>query len=437
MLIYQQFINSTTNKRTTMVNKILCSCIFLVTFFVFSHAQSNQLDFQTKALFGSVKLSEGFQEDSHAVKVVTKTDINIQQLNFCMECQGYLGKVAVVDLKWEGVTDKLRIHFEPKNMGTYASVTILTPNNDWLYTDNKDMLQNGPVLYVYGYNSGDYKIYIGGVEEGGTLAGEIIFTEASSKEEDSLSNAIKLDVPFVATPEGIVDTMLNMAKVTAADYLIDLGSGDGRLVIGAAARGAYGYGMDLNPVRVEEAWENAKKADVLDRVSFMEGNVFDADLRLASVVTMYLSDSINVALRPKIFEHLKPGSRVVSHAFRMGDWQPDLFWKQGCIFIYGWTVPAMVEGRWSWEIKKDDFTIDISQKFQKIEITAYQNGIPLVVHEQVLIGKKIEFIVSNPKNGTRYICSGAVENESIQGSISKLKGGSKKDFIWKAYRKNF
>src|SRR5688572_8983234 len=131
-------------------------------------------------------------------------------------------------------------------------------------------------------------------------------------------------VPYVPTPQSVVDTMLETAKVGPRDYLIDLGSGDGRIVITAAKKhGARGFGVDLNPERIRESNENARKAGVTARVAFHQRDLFETDLGQATVITMYLLPRVNLELRPKLLE-LKPGTRVVSHDFSMDDWKPDV-----------------------------------------------------------------------------------------------------------------
>jgi hypothetical protein len=131
------------------------------------------------------------------------------------------------------------------------------------------------------------------------------------------------DVPYVPTHEEIVDVMLKVAKVGRNDVLYDLGSGDGRIPITAATRfGTRGVGVDIDPERVREAKENAQKAGVADRVRFVEGDLFDMDISQATVVTLYLLPDVNLRLRPKLLKELKPGTRVVSHNYDMGDWAP-------------------------------------------------------------------------------------------------------------------
>src|SRR6188508_1564033 len=158
------------------------------------------------------------------------------------------------------------------------------------------------------------------------------------------------DVIWVPTPQALVDKMLDMAKVTPKDYVIDLGSGDGRTVITAAKRGAKALGIEYNPDMVELSKRNAAKAGVTDKASFMKADLFEADLSPATVITMFLLPDINLKLRPKIL-NLKPGTRIVSNSFTMGDWNADdtAVVKEGCVSYctaYLWIVPAKVEGTW-------------------------------------------------------------------------------------------
>jgi SAM-dependent methyltransferase len=148
------------------------------------------------------------------------------------------------------------------------------------------------------------------------------------------------DVPYVPTPTEVVDEMLRVANVSKDDVVYDLGSGDGRIVIRAAEQhGARGVGIDIDPERVKEAETNAREAGVSDRVTFREQNLFDADIREATVVTLYLLPDINLKLRPKLWRELKPGTRVVSHAFDMGDWNPEQTIEVAGRTIYYWTIP--------------------------------------------------------------------------------------------------
>lgn len=151
------------------------------------------------------------------------------------------------------------------------------------------------------------------------------------------------DVPYVPTPQPVVDGMLQVAKVGKNDVLYDLGSGDGRIVNTAAQKfGTRGVGIDINPERIKEANENANKAGVTDRVRFVQQDLFNTDFSEATVVTLYLLPEINAKLRPKLLSELKPGTRIVSHAFDMGDWKPQQTLNVEGKTIYYWVVPEKV-----------------------------------------------------------------------------------------------
>jgi hypothetical protein len=152
------------------------------------------------------------------------------------------------------------------------------------------------------------------------------------------------EVPFVPTNEKVVDEMLKVAKVGKNDVLSDLGSGDGRIPITAAKRwGTRGFGVDIDPERIKEARENATKAGVADKVKFMQQDLFETDIKSATVVTLYLLPEVNLRLRPKLLADLKPGTRVVSHNYDMGDWKPlqtiTVKLPDGDHTVYYWVVP--------------------------------------------------------------------------------------------------
>src|SRR5207244_403220 len=161
------------------------------------------------------------------------------------------------------------------------------------------------------------------------------------------------DVVWVPTPQAVVDKMLDMAKVTASDYVIDLGSGDGRTVITAAKRGARALGIEFNPDMVELSRRNAEKEGVTARASFAKADLFDSDFSKATVITMFLLPDINLKLRPKLLG-LKPGTRIVSNTFTMGEWNPDetatVDTSAGCDTSWCtallWIIPARVAGTW-------------------------------------------------------------------------------------------
>ncbi len=147
------------------------------------------------------------------------------------------------------------------------------------------------------------------------------------------------DVIFVPTPNEVVDKMLELAAVTSDDVVYDLGSGDGRIPITAAQRyGVRAVGVDIDPQRIREARENARNARVEDKVRFIEGDLFEADIAEATVVTLYLLTRLNARLRPRLLKELKPGTRIVSHAFGMGDWKPEQLVYVGTSAVYLWRI---------------------------------------------------------------------------------------------------
>ena len=166
----------------------------------------------------------------------------------------------------------------------------------------------------------------------------LILSAAALAQEKKLREP---DVIFVPTPENVVQEMLKIAKVHKGDIVYDLGCGDGRTVIAAARDfGARGVGIDINPERIKESQDNAKAAGVTDRVVFRNEDLFEADIKEATVVTLYLLPSLNLKLRPKLWKDLKPGTRIVSHDFDMGEWKPENTVELDGHTVYFWTVPA-------------------------------------------------------------------------------------------------
>ena len=169
-------------------------------------------------------------------------------------------------------------------------------------------------------------------------------TETSpSPVSPSPTQTVTPEVPYVPTPPEVVAEMLRVAKVGKDDVLYDLGSGDGRIVITAAQQfGTRGVGVDIDPQRIQEANENAQRAGVSDRVEFRQQDLFETDLSDATVVTLYLLPEVNLRLRPKLLRELKPGTRIVSHQFDMGDWQPEQVIEIDDRRVYYWVVPETV-----------------------------------------------------------------------------------------------
>lgn len=185
----------------------------------------------------------------------------------------------------------------------------------------------------------------------------------------------ELEVPFVPTPHALVQRMLDLAGVGAADYLIDLGCGDGRIAVAAAQRGARALGVDLDPLRIEEAAAAARIAGVEARVRFRRQDLFRTPIFDASVVTLYLLPQINLQLRPRLLTELRPGARIVSHAFDMGDWRPEAEEMLDGRRIFLWIVPAVAGGGWSMtDADGVGYAVEIEQRFQQVTGTLTGGG---------------------------------------------------------------
>ncbi len=252
-------------------------------------------------------------------------------------------------------------------------------------------------------------------------AGFALAQPAEVKKEEyqpSVGQAGK-DVVWVPTPQELVDKMLDMAKVTASDYVIDLGSGDGRTVITASKRGAKAVGIEYNPDMVNLSRKNAEKEGAKNAV-FINGDIFKEDFTQATVLTMFLLPSLNVQLRPIILD-MKPGTRVVSNSFDMGDWDADESFSanEGCTSwcrAHYWMVPAKVEGTW----KVGDSELKLTQKYQKLSGTLTTGNVVAPIADGAKMkGEEIVFTAA----GKEY--TGKVSGSTMEGTIKD--GGS-----WKA-----
>jgi Methyltransferase domain len=211
------------------------------------------------------------------------------------------------------------------------------------------------------------------------------------------TDAPGLDVRYIPTPPDVVKRMLDMADVKPGDYLIDLGSGDGRIATAAAKRGARAFGVDIDPLRIQDAQENARMAGLQGKVSFSRQNLFDARIGEATVVTMYLLRQLNLGLRPRILEELRPGTRVVSHAFGMGDWEPDDHTEVGFRHVFMWIVPAKVAGRWLVQDGAESFALILNQKYQYLKGWAQIAGKRIEISKGRLKGADIWLTLANGK----------------------------------------
>jgi SAM-dependent methyltransferase len=234
----------------------------------------------------------------------------------------------------------------------------------------------------------------------------------------------KLDVPYEPSSHEVVGEMIRLAGVARPDIVYDLGCGDGRIVIEAAlSTGAKGIGIDIDPARIREATENARKASVTDRVSFIRQNLFDSTIADATVVMLFLYPDVNLRLRPKLLSELKPGTRVVSHFHTMGEWKPDKSVQIGRHPIYFWVIPANVSGRWDVQITDKgatrSATLHLKQKFQEIRGYITVSGSRTGITYGTLVGNRLSFVFND--NGT-FRFDGTAKGHSLKGTIEDEKG---------------
>ena len=221
------------------------------------------------------------------------------------------------------------------------------------------------------------------------------------------------DVVWVPMPDDQLEKMLDMARITPADFVMDLGSGDGRTVIAAAKRGARAVGVEFNPDLVVLSQHAATRAGVADRASFVQGDLFETDLSRATVITLFLLDEINLKLRPTLLS-LKPGTRVLSNTFKMGDWEPDAAesYPRGCInwcTLYLWIVPAPVEGSW----RAPQGELAFKQKYQTVAGTLGSGAKAAPISGGRLSGDAIQFTAGGAEFRARVI------GNAIEGTIAK------------------
>jgi len=231
------------------------------------------------------------------------------------------------------------------------------------------------------------------------------------------------DVVWVPTPQELVNKMLQIAEVTADDYVIDLGSGDGRTVITAAKLGARATGIEYNPDMVALSKENARKEGVGEKAEFIQADLYETDLSKATVITMFLLPEINLKLRPRLLD-LKPGTRIVSNTFKMAEWEADYEatteenWNSwNTAFL--WIVPAKVAG--TWKLGKGE--LNLTQEFQFVRGTYNTGGKSYTITDGRLRGSSISFNINDEKY------SGTVDNGIMKGTVTNASAGSKSDWI--------
>lgn len=241
-----------------------------------------------------------------------------------------------------------------------------------------------------------------------------------------IQNAGFSQVPFVPTPYEVVDGMLKLANVTDKDIVYDLGCGDGRIVVTAATKyGAHGLGVDNNPDRVKESLENVDANGVKDKVEILEQNLFKTDLSKATVVTLYLLSDINVKLRPKLFDELRPGKRVVSNSFDMDEWQPDRMNLVNGRTLYMWKIPANTSGRWEWVIpngtSKENYVLQLNQRFQKVDGMLNIGKETYQIMNTKLDGDSLEFSIMRNVEGrqVKHTFRGKALENMFQGTLDR------------------
>ena len=234
------------------------------------------------------------------------------------------------------------------------------------------------------------------------------------------------DVIWVPTPTDVVEALLDMASVKAGDKLVDLGSGDGRIAIAAAKRGAQATGIEYNPDMVGLSQRNAARAGVTN-VKFVQGDIFASDFSDADVVTMYLLPALNERLRPQLLD-MKPGTRLASHQFPMGNWKPDARQRIGGHDALFWIVPAKVGGSWQVsytpEQSPGDLRVELKQEFQELQGTARWGADPVQVSDLKIVGGDISFTVSDSRGRAHQFKGKAGHDGRMSGNVTGPDGKS-------------
>jgi hypothetical protein len=254
------------------------------------------------------------------------------------------------------------------------------------------------------------------------------------------------DTPYVQTPQVVVDRMLEAAKITAQDFVIDLGSGDGRMIITAAKRyGARGFGVDLDKRLVDISNRNAAKAGLTGKVNFYAQDLYDTDIARATVMTIYLLPEVNLMVRPRLLSTLKPGTRVVSHDYDMGEWPPDeqfvmdapgkTVGRDQKSKVFYWVVPGKASGRWWWQQSIDGkartFELSLDQNFQKLEGTLSVDGKPVALRNPRLVGERLSLEAT--VDGKSYVFAGRIFNQAVEGEV-RVQGAQQVLAAWSATR---
>lgn len=282
------------------------------------------------------------------------------------------------------------------------------------------------------------------------VAGQTLPVRAQEVTPDIEEISDQLDVPFVPSHADVLRTMFELTKAKKDDYVVDLGSGDGRIVIAAAKwLGAQGFGVDLNAKLVAIANKRAQRQGVADRAKFYVRNIFDTDISKATLVTMYLLPDIVLQLRPKLLATLKPGTRIASHDYHLGDWRPDHMrvvdsGGEERSIVYAWTVPAKVAGKWTWDVAYSRYfngvtpmRAEIEQRYQDLSGGMIGQGGFVPIRAGVASGTKVSFSVTSEIDDVvvdqTYV--GTISGNEINGTVH-LSGSVKPvEIPWRAIRR--
>lgn len=242
--------------------------------------------------------------------------------------------------------------------------------------------------------------------------------------------------PYVPTPERVIHRMLDLAQVGPGDHVMDLGSGDGRIVIQAAMRGAFAEGVELKRSLVLDARTNAEQAGVSDCALFVEQDLTRADVRHASVVMLYLTPLVNASVWPRLRQQLRPGARVVSHGFAFVGWDSDEMVEvelegQPARAVHLWVIPADVAGRWQWSVGDRRFDWQVRQRYRELDTTLRADGVAVTPAGVELRGRDVAFVVEHER--VRYAFSGRVEGDRIEGTVQVDDGERRRLLPWRAH----
>lgn len=266
-----------------------------------------------------------------------------------------------------------------------------------------------------------------------------------AQQQDFWESPYEWDVPYVPTPYEVVHKMLEMAKIGPSDILYDLGCGDGRIVVMAASQfGVKGVGIDIDPERIKECYVNAANAKVEEKVMFLNQDLFETDIREASVVTLYLLSTVNIKLRPKLLNDLKPGTRVLSHDFSMGEWNHDqrqnIHVDDRTHVIYYWIIPANASGKWMFvklpDILDSPNSLYLVQNFQKIQGIVNSGAATIPIQNAELKGNSIKFSIElkHEQKTVKWSFEGQLQEHTIKGTLHNLSEEGKRIYNWQAER---